>query len=92
VKLSEQHKGTIHLLLTDVIMPGFSGKVLADRLAASRPDMKVLFVSGYTADATFSHGIVNSKTAFLQKPFTPKALLRKVRETLEKRILFDCAS
>jgi two-component system cell cycle sensor histidine kinase/response regulator CckA len=92
VKLSERHKGAIHLLLTDVIMPGFSGKVLADRLAASRPDMKVLFISGYTADATFSHGIVNPKTAFLQKPFTPKALLRKVRETLEKQIQIDRTS
>jgi two-component system cell cycle sensor histidine kinase/response regulator CckA len=83
-KLSEQRQGQIHLLLTDVVMPGFSGKELADHLAFARPDMKVLFISGYTADAIAHHGILDADTAFLQKPFTPNALLRKVRETIDK--------
>ncbi len=84
--LSEKHAGRIHLLLTDVVMPGFSGKELADHLAFARPDMKVLFISGYTADAIAHQGVLDAETQFLQKPFTPNALLRKVRETIEKRI------
>jgi PAS domain S-box-containing protein len=82
--LSEKHTGRIHLLLTDVVMPSFSGKELADHLTFSRPDMKVLFISGYTADAIVHHRVLDAGTQFLQKPFTPNALLRKVRETIDK--------
>jgi two-component system, cell cycle sensor histidine kinase and response regulator CckA len=81
--LAAQHLGTIHLLLTDVIMPGLNGRELAIRLVASRPDIKTLFVSGYTADAIGQHGILDAGVAFLPKPFTPHDLLRKVRQTLD---------
>ncbi len=85
-ELCAKHKDRIHLLLTDVIMPGDSGKALADKLAPARPDMKVLFISGYTADAIADHGVLDEKTNFLPKPFTLDALLRKVRETLDKKV------
>jgi PAS domain S-box-containing protein len=81
--LAAQHAGTIHLLLTDVIMPGLNGKGLADRLHALRPDMRVLFISGFTADVIAQHGILDNGLAFLAKPFTPRDLLRKVRQTLD---------
>jgi two-component system, cell cycle sensor histidine kinase and response regulator CckA len=77
---SEQHDGTIHLLLTDVIMPQMSGSQLAERVGPTRPDMKVLFMSGYTDGAIA--GRLAPGVAFLQKPLTPAALTRKVREVL----------
>jgi CheY-like chemotaxis protein len=82
--LAASHSGPIHLLVTDVIMPEMSGRQLADRLREGRPELKVLFVSGYTDDAIIRHGILEPGIAFLQKPFTPDALARKVREVLQR--------
>jgi two-component system cell cycle sensor histidine kinase/response regulator CckA len=80
--LCEAHRGTIHLLLTDVVMPHMSGRRLAERLGPLRPAMKVLYMSGYTDDAVVRHGIP-SNVALLQKPITPETLTRKVREVIE---------
>ncbi len=84
LSICERHKEPIHLLLTDVVMPTMSGRVLAARLAPVRPEMKVLFMSGYTDGAIVNHGVLEAGTAFLQKPFTPDSLGRKVREVLDQ--------
>jgi two-component system cell cycle sensor histidine kinase/response regulator CckA len=81
----KQHPGPIHLMLTDVVMPEMSGPELAKRLAKDRPDMKVLCMSGYTDDSIVRHGVLEAQIAYLQKPFTPDALTRKVREVLDSR-------
>ncbi len=83
--LAEQHAATIHLLLTDVVMPGMSGKDLATRLAATRPEMPCLYMSGYTADAIAHMGILEVGVRFLPKPFSRDSLALKVRQTLDAR-------
>jgi len=81
--LARARTGPIHLLVADVVMPGASGRELARRLAHTRPDTRVLYVSGYTDDAIVHHGMLEPGLNFLQKPFTPGALARKVREILD---------
>jgi CheY-like chemotaxis protein len=78
-----QHVGDIHLILTDVVMPRMSGKMLAQKLAQTRPTLKVLYMSGYTDDAIVHHGVLDAETQFLAKPFTAPDLARKVRVVLD---------
>ena len=75
-------RGRIHLLLTDVVLPGMNGKELSERLQALRPDLKVLFTSGYTADVIAHRGVLDHGVSFLHKPFSPDELAAKVREVL----------
>ena len=79
----DEHKGDIHLLLTDVIMPGIGGREVANQVLARRPNTKVLYMSGYTTNAIIHHGVLDPGTFFLQKPFTPANLSAKVREVLD---------
>ena len=82
--LCESERSPIHLLVTDVVMPGLGGADLARRLAPLRPDMKVLFISGYADQAAARHGTIEPGAAYLEKPFSLDALARKVREVLDR--------
>ena len=82
-RVAESHRGPIQLLVTDVVMPKINGRELAEQMARERPKMKVLYMSGYTDNAVVNSGILKKEVAFLQKPFTPGALIDKVREVLE---------
>ncbi|MFA5112213.1 MAG: PAS domain S-box protein, partial [Desulfobaccales bacterium] len=83
LRICEHHDGPIRLMLTDVVMPQMSGRQLAERMASLCPQMKVLFMSGYTDNAIVYHGILNDETAYIQKPFAPDDLIKRVREVLE---------
>jgi two-component system, cell cycle sensor histidine kinase and response regulator CckA len=82
LELAGMHDGPIHLLMTDVVMPGISGRELAERVAKIRPHVKVLYMSGYTDQAVVHHGMLNSGCVLLQKPFTMATLAGKLREIL----------
>ncbi len=82
LRLCAQHPGPIHLLVSDVVMPRMSGRQLAEQLTTLHPEMRVLFVSGYTDDAVVRHGVLQAEVAFLQKPFSMDDLQRKVRAVL----------
>jgi two-component system cell cycle sensor histidine kinase/response regulator CckA len=84
IRIAGEHAGPIHLMVTDVIMPGMSGREAALQVARGRPQMKVLYVSGYTDEAVSRHGDFGHGTAFLSKPFTSRTLLRKCRELLDQ--------
>ncbi len=83
IRFCEEHGNEVDLLLTDVVMPEMSGKELADRLKTQRPDLKMLFMSGYTDEAIVHHGVLDSSVEFIQKPFTPAGLIEKVRDVLD---------
>ena len=87
LQLADRYVKRIDLLLTDVVMPGVNGRELAFRLVAERRDLKVLFVSGYTGEAIRQHGLLELEASFLQKPFTPDVLARRVRDVLDGAVL-----
>jgi len=84
IQLVQKRPGAIHLLVSDLGLPGINGRRLAERMLALKPGIKLLYMSGYTAKAVLRHGVLESKTAFLQKPFTLGALALKVREVLDR--------
>jgi CheY-like chemotaxis protein len=84
IQLAGTHEGTVHLLVSDLVLPGIGGRRLAERIAALKPGVKRLYISGNTADAVLSHGVLDPETAFLQKPFSPGALAFKVGEVLDR--------
>jgi PAS domain S-box-containing protein len=85
LRVLEQYAGPVHLTLTDVVMPGMSGRELAERLQQLRPETKVLYMSGYTDDAILRHGVLDDPAHFIGKPYTPADLRRRVREALDRR-------
>ena len=89
VRVMDGHPGPIHLLVTDVVMPGVGGQVVAERVSERHPGVRVLFVSGYTDDAVIRHGVLGNGVNFLQKPFSPAALAAKVREVLDAPVGTD---
>jgi CheY-like chemotaxis protein len=92
LQICQEHSGPIHVLLTDMVMPGMSGRELAERLLLLRPEIKVLFMSGYTDETTVQHGLLKPGTAFLQKPFSTTKLTRKLRDVLESRSRSNAAA
>ena len=89
LRISGSHPGAIHILLTDVMMPGINGKELADKVQTGRPEVKAIFMSGRAAEVISDAGVLIPVDAFLAKPFTVERLLSKVRERLEYRSPFS---
>ena len=89
VRLAGRHRSEIHLLLSDVVMPGMSGRDLAKHLTALHPYLRVLYMSGYTHNVIAENGTLEEGLSFLQKPFTPRALMLRVRETLDRPVAAD---
>ena len=85
LRLCQEYTGMIHLMVADVVMPGMSGRAVADHLSTVRPSMKVLYLSGYADNSIVHSGIIDTGTAFLPKPFAPGDLARKVREVLDRK-------
>jgi len=83
IRVSREHQGPIHLVITDVVMPEMGGAELAQQLSWERTGVKVLFMSGYAESAVLAHGEIDIKRCFLQKPFSLRALARKIREVIE---------
>jgi len=83
ISICRDHAARIDLLLTDVVMPIIGGRELARQLTAIRPDLRVLYMSGYTPQAILHHGELEANTFFIQKPFTPSSLAAKIREVLD---------
>jgi CheY-like chemotaxis protein len=81
-RISERYAGEIHLVLSDVVMPGMNGPMVAEMLTGMRPGLKVIFMSGYTDDVIVRHGVMENDVPFLQKPFTPERLANKIHEVL----------
>jgi two-component system cell cycle sensor histidine kinase/response regulator CckA len=86
VRAAGQHTGTLHLLVTDVVLPQLSGPQLAERLVKERKALRVLYLSGYTANSIPQRDMLSPGFHLLEKPFSPEALARKVREVLEQDI------
>jgi two-component system cell cycle sensor histidine kinase/response regulator CckA len=86
LRVSKEHEGTIDLLITDVVMPKMGGKEVTERLQPLYPRMKVIYMSGYTDRTIVNHGVLAPGLNFLEKPFSPEGLARKVREVLNKQI------
>ena len=82
VEVAQKHAGEIHLLLTDVVLPGMNGKALSEQLKILRPNLKVLFTSGYTSEVIAGRGVLDSGVSYIAKPFSPDRLAAKVREVL----------
>jgi two-component system cell cycle sensor histidine kinase/response regulator CckA len=85
IQTAERHEGVIHLLLTDVLMPGMNGRELAQRVKERRPDIRVLYMSGHTEDSIAQSGLVEPGALLISKPFTQESLARKLREALGPR-------
>ena len=83
LQIADEYAGAIQLIVTDVIMPGLSGRQAAEKIKAARSEVEILFISGYTSEAIEKHGVLAPGAKFLSKPFTTEDLLRKIRDVLE---------
>ena len=83
ISVIRKYSGKIHLLLTDVVMPGMSGRELAEKIRKERPDVKVIFMSGYTEDIIAHHGVLEKGINYISKPITPVTLTKKIRIVLD---------